>query len=78
MNHAKQILLNNQDIYNIMTLSNLLVALSFDVHPSNKFEWFSQMVLKLDREIYETILEEIFIIMNSELDNPGNDIPILI
>ena len=47
-----------------VTYANLLQALTFETHPSNKTDRIHSEFLKLDQEVYQTILENIFVLVN--------------
>lgn len=47
-----------------VTYANLLQALTFDTHPSVKTDKIHGEFMKLDQEVYMTILENIFILLN--------------
>ena len=48
------------------TYSNLLSALTFDIHPSNKHDIIYSEFLKLDQTVYQLILENIFVQLTQE------------
>jgi len=49
-----------------VTYANLLQVLSFETHPSLKNDFIQKEYLKLDNEVYQTILENIFVLLNQQ------------
>jgi hypothetical protein len=58
-----QIPADSSDV-SFVTYANLLQALTFDTHPSVKTDKIHGEFMKLDQEVYMTILENIFILLN--------------
>ena len=58
-----QIPADSSDV-SFVTYANLLQALTFDTHPSMKTDKIHGEFMKLDQEVYMTILENIFILLN--------------
>lgn len=47
-----------------VTYANLISALTFETHPTNRNDKIHREFLKLDQNVYQTLLENIFVQLN--------------